>query len=189
LNLQYNDLYNFLGIVGDIVSHPEFLKLRFEKHHGTNRYDHSLRVAIKTYKYAIKHNMDVVEVTRASLLHDFFFNKDFGSNKQLYKLRSHPMMSVVNSKIHFHINQRQEDIIKTHMFPVTREIPSSRAALIVSLIDKEVSIYETFKYRLRINNHNEPINIDLNKNEFKEKEILQLSKDYDLIKNTIKVTN
>ena len=128
MNLQYNDLYNFFGIVGDIVSHPEFLKLRFEKHHGSNRYDHSLRVAIKTYKFAIKHKLDVVEVTRASLLHDFFFNKDFGSNEQLYKLRSHPMMSVVNSKIHFHINQNQEDIIKTHMFPITREVPKSNAA-------------------------------------------------------------
>ena len=160
-----------------------------KKHHGTNRYDHSLRVAIKTYKYAIKHNMDVVEVTRASLLHDFFFNKDFGSNDQMYKLKSHPMMSVVNSKMHFHINQKQEDIIRTHMFPITREIPKNNTAMAVSIIDKEVALYETIKYRLKINNHNEPLNIDLNKNEFKEKEILQLSKDYDLIKNTIKVTN
>ena len=179
MNLQYNDLYNFFGIVGDIVSHPEFLKLRFEKHHGSNRYDHSLRVAIKTYKFAIKHKLDVVEVTRASLLHDFFFNKDFGSNEQLSDI----YINFIRFTYHY-----QEDIIKTHMFPITREVPKSNAAMIVSLIDKEVSIYETFKYRLRINSHNEPINIDLNKNEFKEKEILQLSKDYDLIKNTIKVT-
>ena len=188
MNLQYNDLYNFLGIVGDIVSHPVFLKLRFEKHHGSNRYDHSLRVAIKTYKFAIKHKLDVVEVTRASLLHDFFFNKDFGSNEQLFKLRTHPMMSVVNSKMYFNINEVQEDIIRTHMFPITKTIPKSYAGMIVSLIDKEISIYETFKYRLRIKNNNKSINIDLNKDEFKEKEILQLSKDYNYIKNTIKVT-
>lgn len=189
MNLQYNDLYNFLGIIGDIVSHPEFLKLRFEKHHGSNRYDHCLRVAIKTYKFAIKHNMDVEEVTRAALLHDFFFNKDFGCDKELYRLKTHPMMAVVNAKMHFHINERQEDIIRTHMYPITNEFPNSYPAFMVCHIDKEVSIYETFKYRFRIHNRIKPIKIDLNKDKFKEKEILQLSRDFNLIKKSIKATN
>ena len=176
MNLQYNDLYNFLGIVGDIVSHPVFLKLRFEKHHGSNRYDHSLRVAIKTYKYAIKHNMDVVEVTRASLLHDFFFNKDFGSNEQLFKLRTHPMMSVVNSKMYFNINEAQEDIIRTHMYPITNEMPKTKEALLVSAIDKKVSIKEGCKYNiLRMNLQIINIeDIDLDKYKLKEKEILNI---------------
>ena len=75
------------------------------------------------------------------------------------------------------------------MFPITKTIPKSYAAMVVSFIDKEISIFETFKYRMRFYNNNKIINIDLNKDEFKEKEILQLSKDYNFIKNTIKVTH
>ena len=40
----------YFKIVEDILSNNEFKKLKKEKHHGTNRYIHSLRVSLGVYK-------------------------------------------------------------------------------------------------------------------------------------------
>lgn len=48
----------YLDIVNDILYSKEFLKLKNCEHHGISRYDHSLKVSYKAYKYAKKHNLD-----------------------------------------------------------------------------------------------------------------------------------
>ena len=39
-------------------------------------------------------------------------------------------------------------MIKTHMYPVTSEMPKTKEALLISLIDKEVGTIEMLKYKL-----------------------------------------
>ena len=39
-------------------------------------------------------------------------------------------------------------MIRTHMYPVTSEMPKTKEALLISLIDKEVGTVEMLKYKL-----------------------------------------
>ena len=42
----------YLKIVSDILNDSRFLNLKSFVHHGVNRYEHSLKVSYKAYKYA-----------------------------------------------------------------------------------------------------------------------------------------
>ena len=51
---------SFDSIAKEMLSNKKFLRLSHESHHGITRLDHSLNVAKKVYKYAIKFNLDYV---------------------------------------------------------------------------------------------------------------------------------
>jgi uncharacterized protein len=138
----------FFNIVSDILENEHFQELKNEKHHGTSRYNHSVRVAIKTYMVARSRGWSYVEITRAALLHDFYTNKDIKNVEPTKALVVHPKMAAKNAKKYFNVSKRVQDMIRTHMYPVTSEMPKSKEALLISLIDKEVGTIEMLKYKL-----------------------------------------
>ena len=97
------------------------------------------------------------------------------------RYKYHPAYSIKNSIINFNIGKLEREIIRTHMFPLTNTIPRNKYAWKLAINDKLISIKETFKYRLfHIDDNIEYI--DLTKNKFNEKEILNLPTKYnDLI--------
>lgn len=137
----------FANIANDIINNPEYLKLKKEEHHGLNRYDHSLRVARKAYKMSSFLRLDYVSTTRAALLHDFFYNNEFRNEKANQRYKRHPYMAINNAHKYFTLNSLEEDIIKTHMFPLTKRLPSSKEAYVVIVADKSASLYEFGKYK------------------------------------------
>lgn len=138
----------FYNICSDILEHEHFQAMKTEKHHGTSRYNHSVRVAIKVYMTARSRGWSYVEITRAALLHDFYTNEDLHNIEPTKALVKHPKMAAKNAKKYFNASKRVQDMIKTHMYPVTSEMPKTKEALLISLIDKEVSTYEMLKYKL-----------------------------------------
>ena len=54
--MNYELTEEFINITKDILINEHFNKLKDDKHHGTTRYDHSLRVALNTYNYYKKKN-------------------------------------------------------------------------------------------------------------------------------------
>lgn len=136
----------FYNIVKDILNHKEFIKLKKINHHSVNRYDHSLDVSYRTFLLAKKYNLNVREATRGALLHDFFFEDQVkNDNKEKKKLlKEHPLYAVNNSKKYFKISKLEEEIIKTHMFPVNRYMPKHKESILVNIIDDYVSIREFF---------------------------------------------
>ncbi len=138
----------FYNIVSDILENEHFQLLKNEKHHGTSRYNHSVRVAIKTYMTARSRGWSYVEITRAALLHDFYTNDDLHNVEPTKALVMHPKVAARNAKKYFNVSKRVQDMIKTHMYPVTRKMPKTKEALLISLIDKEVGTLEMVKYKL-----------------------------------------
>ena len=67
---------NYLSIVGNILSNEEFNKIKKVEHHGTTRFDHSLRVSYFSYKISKFIHLDYEATARAGLLHDFFLSKE-----------------------------------------------------------------------------------------------------------------
>ena len=106
-------------IVEDILNNDKFKSLSRELHHGISRYEHSLRVAKYSYNVAtILHMKNYKEITRAALLHDFYDDVDLGNDTPYERLYTHPHMAVVNAKKYFELNETQENIIESHMFPI-----------------------------------------------------------------------
>ena len=154
----------YYDIVSGIITDDRFKKLKEDTHHNTNKYDHLIRVSKLSYRIAKHSKANVNEATRAGLLHDFFYGgrKDNQANSYL----NHPYTSAMNAKECFNINDKEADIIKTHMFHHTffRSFipfinpdekvkikdgkPNSKEAWIVCLSDFLVSAYEGLRFNV-----------------------------------------
>lgn len=138
----------FNTIVKDILDNENFINLNQELHHGITRYDHSLRVAKTTYKIGKKLRMKNLEdTTRAALLHDFYTDSQFKEEKPNERLYLHPELAAKNAKEEYQINALQENIIKSHMFPLKGEKPKYKEAWLVSGVDKIVAAYEMYRFK------------------------------------------
>ena len=144
----------FNNIIKDIITNEEFMKLQNEVHHSTTRFNHSLRVAYEVYNKLKDNNQNYVDATRAALLHDFFFDDDLSSS-QNDRLNNHPLIALENAKKYFDINELQENIILSHMYPLSYCLPRFKESWIVSLMDKKVTILEfkRFGFKKSYNNN------------------------------------
>ena len=134
----------FHRIVKPLLDSCPFEETKKNKHHGITRYEHSMRVAYFSYIVTKFLRLDYKETTEAALLHDFFTDEVKDKNG-IVRLRQHPSCAVENAKKYFELSAKQEDIIKTHMFPVTFTPPKYLESWIVDLVDDVASIYERGK--------------------------------------------
>jgi len=138
---------DFNNIVKDILTNDEFKKLDSELHHGITRYNHSLRVAKATYRCSKFLGLDYKEATRAALLHDFYIDNQFEGKNSKEIFKEHPDLAVKNAQSHFKISAVQENIIKSHMFPLCKELPKYKESWIVTAVDKSVAVYEMYRFK------------------------------------------
>ncbi len=142
MNFKYRDDM-FEEIIEPVLQIEEFNKLKDVAHHGITRYDHSLRVAYMTYKVCKFLRLDYKEATEAALLHDFFI--DEVENESGYnRLIKHPDYAVKNASKYFDLSDKQIDIIKTHMFPVTFIPPKYLESVIVDVLDDFSAVSEKY---------------------------------------------
>lgn len=145
LKMSIKKEIDFNNMVHDILNNKEFISLKDELHHGISRLDHSLHVARLTYNMCdVLHKDNIKDVTRAALLHDFFKDEQI----EKFSFVNHPKQAVINAQIYFNINELQENIIASHMFPVSSIIPKHKESWIVSLADKIVSLKECVQYKV-----------------------------------------
>ena len=136
----------FMEVALPIIEHEEYQQMRYIKHHDESVFDHSLKVAFYAYQMAFKHNLDWESTIRGALLHDFFLYKF----KKYFSLRIitdsikhaifHPIIAFDNASKYFNLNEKEENIIKGHMFPFG--VPKSKEAWIVSFVDKYIAVFE-----------------------------------------------
>ena len=104
----------FEEYVCDILNNEYFLETKKDLHHGTSKYEHSLRVAKLSYRLGRIFKADLRSISRAGLLHDFFLGTRKESPQNSY-LR-HPVTASNNAKKYFNITEKEREAIKTHMF-------------------------------------------------------------------------
>lgn len=91
------------------------------------------------------------------LLHDFFLNK-YNTKNSRKLLISHPSIALNNAKKHFVLSDKEKNIIKCHMFPVSISVfPKYRESIVVSLVDKVMWFYE------KVTGYSKEINYNLGK--------------------------
>ncbi len=126
---------------------------KYIQHGKTNIYIHSRNVAYLSYiiarfcerRFRIKIDYDALVV--GAMFHDFFlydWHKVEG-RQRLHGFR-HPKIASINAQKYYGINEAEQLIIESHMWPLTiTKFPKSTEAKIVCLADKICSTKETFK--------------------------------------------
>lgn len=134
---------DFMTVANPILTHKEFMKTKSIVHHGNTRFNHSVRVAYIAYKLAKVFGCDITSTIRGGMLHDFFLVRDdkniVTSTKMLIE---HPTIAKENAIKYFGVNEKEQNIIESHMFPVSVVAPKYKEAWIVSLSDKIASHIE-----------------------------------------------
>lgn len=156
MNYKIMSDFEYIDIVRDIISNEEFLKLKFYRHHDNTRLDHCLKVSYNVYKLAKKFNLDYKAAARAGLLHDFFYGdlRYINVIERKYMLNAHPYFAYYNASKIFKLNAKEKNMILSHMFPISYEVPRYKESILLDLVDdlealKEVGIY--IKDRLKHN--------------------------------------
>ncbi len=138
----YNDK-EFMRVASPILSHKEFLKTKSIVHHGNTRYNHSVRVAYIAYKISKLLGCDTISTIRGGALHDFFLVRDDKNIATSTKmLIEHPKIAKENAIKYFGVNEKEQNIIEAHMFPISDVAPKYKESWIVTLSDKIVAAFE-----------------------------------------------
>jgi uncharacterized protein len=135
----------YLGLVFDLISHRAVMAMAdYTQHGSTSCLEHSLQVSYISYRICKKLGLDYRSGARGALLHDFFLY-DWHRDKPYRGLHGfcHPKIALQNANRHFSLNQREQDIIKSHMWPLTLRPPKYKEAYVVMLVDKYCALGET----------------------------------------------
>lgn len=137
---------SYLRIVNNILENEEFNELKSVSHHGLTRFDHCLKVSYYSYRVAKTLKLDYKQVARAGLLHDFFTNsEEMKTTDKLKTFVMHPKKAEENARRLFDITEKEADIIRSHMFPISFTVPKYIESWVVTIVDKSVASFEFCK--------------------------------------------
>lgn len=134
----------------DILESSNFRSTKQYIQHGNMTvYGHCMNVA--KYSLSISQKLHIKcsqrELIRGALLHDYFLydwhDEEHIGIQNLHGFY-HPGKALENAEKEYDLTQRERDIIKKHMWPLTIVPPMCREAWIVTMADKWCSLMETF---------------------------------------------
>ncbi len=116
---------------------------KYIQHGDITCLDHCKNVSLKSYKVCKFLKLDFKSAARGALLHDFFLYDWHipGSHVGLHGFR-HSKISLENAEKHFVLNNKEKDIISSHMWPLTLRPPKYKESFVVTLVDKFCSSKE-----------------------------------------------
>jgi len=133
---------DYFLIVNHILNNEEFKKIDGIEHHGISRFDHSFKISYFSYKICKLLHLDYECAARAGLLHDFFLSDENRTFKDKFlSTFTHPKKAVENSIKNFNISEKEENIIRAHMFPFYTALPKYAESWIIILVDKIIVTY------------------------------------------------
>ena len=141
----------FRKIIKDILRNEEFKKMYNIEHHGISRWEHLMKISYYSYRIAKKLGMDYKGVARGALLHDFYLDGDERNKKKKFlDTFTHPKKALTTASNTFKINDMEQNIILSHMFPFYPALPKYKESFLVDTVDKIIGSYELLReYRLR----------------------------------------
>ena len=135
----------FEKLIRPIALDPRALRMKkYIQHGNVTTYSHSLRVAKTAFALnrAFHAGCDERRLVRAAFLHDYFLYDWHTHGDKLHGYH-HPEIAAENAARDFGLDQKEQSIIRTHMWPLTLfQVPSSREAWIVTIADKLCSTAE-----------------------------------------------
>lgn len=139
-------------ILRGFADDPTALEMQHFIQHGTvTTYEHCLRVTRIAYWLNLHWHChaDEVSLVRGAFLHDFYLY-DWHNCTDITHWHGfkHPLIARYNADAVFKLNEKERNIIQTHMWPLTiTQLPRCREAYLVCLADKMSSSWETVMER------------------------------------------
>ncbi len=138
--------HSFYEVVADLLALKEVQELKQYRHHiVTTRFQHSLNVAYYNYLLCRLFRLDARSAARAGMLHDLYFYDTKAFTRSSHAMRHshyHPMVALDNAQQILPINEREQDMIIKHMWPVTLQMPKYAETYILTFVDKYCALIE-----------------------------------------------
>lgn len=139
----------FSQILHDIITNEIVLQMKKIRHHcDTDCFTHCYKVSYICYKITKKLKLDYVSMARGAMLHDLFLYDWHApkNGRKGFHAFTHGECARLNAIKLFNLNDKEQDIIKKHMWPVTIIPPKSIEGFILTIVDKYCTIQETVEY-------------------------------------------
>ena len=146
-----NSNKEFIKIINEFLNNDTVLKMKkYRQHFDINCYDHCYHVAQTSFKIAKKLKLDYISITRAAMLHDMFlYDWHIKEGRDNLHAFTHGKIALQNANKLFDLNEKEKDMIKNHMWPVTLKPPKSIEGLLLTIIDKYCTLKEASEYLYR----------------------------------------
>ncbi len=146
-NLNKDNDEGFFDVVSDIYFSDEVQSLKqYEQHLEIDRLQHITTVAFLTYKICKKTGLDYKAATRAAVMHDLVYYDWRDSKSGAWHKGhgfKHPNYASLNAKeLCPDLTEKEEEIIKRHMWPLTILPPKSKEGWAVTFADKYCATLE-----------------------------------------------
>ena len=148
--IKENDI-EFYNIIKDIINNPTVREMiNYRQHYNTSTFEHCLDVSYVSYRFCKKHNLDYKSMARAAMLHDLFLY-DWRKSQRDVEIDglhafAHPKIALKNASKIFDLNNKEQDIIVKHMWPVTLSLPKYKESFVITFADKYSALKESFNY-------------------------------------------
>ena len=156
----------FFEIIKEIYETEAFQSMgQYFQHADITRVQHILSVAYMSYIIAKEKGADYVIATRGAMMHDLFYYDWHVPGDGSHRLHGyrHPGFALKNAKALVTLSEKEENIIKRHMWPLTVTPPKYKESWIVCLSDKYCAHQETMmnfssSVKTKITSVNEVVN-------------------------------
>ncbi len=142
------------GLVSELSAHPIAGTMKHHVAHGAvSVFDHAVSVAKLSDKIndRLRLHADRRALLRGALLHDYYlYDWHDCPDRSILHLHGfyHPKVALENARRDFTLSDKEENIIRSHMWPLTIfHLPRCREAAIVCAADKICSLHETILRR------------------------------------------
>ena len=145
---EINNNKEFIEIIQPLIDNETVQEMKkYRQHYETTTYDHCLEVSYYCYKICKKFKLDYVSAAKAAMVHDLFlYDWRVKNDREGLHAFTHPQTACENAEKLFKLNEKEKDIIKKHMWPVTVVPPKYKEGYILTLVDKYCALEETAKY-------------------------------------------
>lgn len=144
----------FYSELEKLLTDPRVRKLRtFPQHNGSNTLRHVIAVAKRSFDLAemLGWDIDERELARGAILHDYYQYNIKQEGLSAYKHgTSHPQVAMEKADQDFDLTEKEKNIIRGHMWPLTfAHPPKSKEAILVCLADKDIAAKEFAQPEIR----------------------------------------
>ena len=146
LQKKINSAIEFQNIIKPLIENATVQELKnFKQHFTTTRFDHCYSTAYYCYKICKKFHLDYVSATRGAMLHDLFlYNWREKTDHKRWHAFTHGKVACKTACELFELNEKEKNMICTHMWPVTFAFPKSLEGFILTFVDKFCATKESF---------------------------------------------
>ena len=139
----------FRHTVADLLGSEQVRRMQQIPHHpGTTCFEHSVFVSYVAFRMARRLKLDYMAAARAGLLHDLYlYDPRDRSAHPGSQCIDHPRFALRNARaLCGELSEKEENIILSHMWPLSPKMPHCSEAVVVNVADKLCATIEVLQF-------------------------------------------